>query len=243
MPLSLEEEWTVVASGLIAHADEILERGEWDTILSFLGDSLSVEERETWLEVLADQGLLEDRYAALVDPPAEFVDELLRRCWRVALADGEGSDIEESVHDRIAMRLDADLDRVDALRRKWTSDAEAKAAATLALAAVFVNLDGVLDFHEAVHFDELLGRSPVPIGRRVELAALLNDPPSVDDVVAQLNQLTLGERLEALGELVPLVRASLRKQEEQAAFVNVMTRAGVQGEAAEKLIASASAAS
>ncbi|MCB9755566.1 MAG: hypothetical protein H6713_37020 [Myxococcales bacterium] len=240
MSLSLEEEWTVVASGLIAHADEILERGEWDTVLGFLGDSLEPTERETWLEVLSDQGLLEERYAQLSDPPAAFRNELMRRCWRVALADGEGSDIEESVHDRIALRLELDLERVAELRVKWTREAEAKAAATLALAAVFVNLDGHLDFHEAVHFDELLGRSPVPIGRRVELAALLNDPPSVDDVVAQLNQLTLDERLEALGELVPLVRASLRKQEEQAAFVNVMARAGVQGEAAERLIASAS---
>jgi len=34
MPLSPEQEWTLAACGLVAHADGILEAGEWDRVLA-----------------------------------------------------------------------------------------------------------------------------------------------------------------------------------------------------------------
>ena len=238
MALSLQDEWTIVAGGLVAHADEILVRGVVDIVLRLVGPTLDDEARRRCRTLLEDQDALEQQFAALAPPPREFHEELLHRCWRVALADGTGSDVEEMVHDRIAAHLGVDAEQVSEWRRQWTTLAASHADVTVALAAMFVNLDGRLDFHEAVHFEDLLGRSPVPLGRRIELAALLNDPPSVDDVVERLKELSLDERLAALGELVPLVRESPRPDREREEFLDVSSRVGVSGAAAERLLAS-----
>jgi hypothetical protein len=231
MALTPEQEWTLVGCGLIAHADEILDIGEWDEVLRYVGATLSEADQQVWMEVLSNQEQLEQRFGELTPLPANQAEELLRRCWQMALADGTGSDIEATVHDRIARRLGVDLDHVARMREQWTIQANARAELTVSLAAMFVNLDGHLDFHEAIHFDNLLERLPIPVGRRVELSELLHTPPTFDNLVDRLLALDTGERMRALHSLVPLLRASRRGGRERELFFQLSRRVlGPQGE-------------
>jgi len=231
MALTPEQEWTLVGCGLIAHADEILDIGEWDEVLRYVGATLSEADQQVWMEVLSNQEQLEQRFAELVPLPPNQAEELLRRCWQMALADGTGSDIEATVHDRIARRLSFDLDLVARMREAWTLQAHARAELTVSLAAMFVNLDGHLDFHEAIHFDNLLERLPIPVGRRVELSELLHTPPTFDALVDRLLALDTGERMRALHSLVPLLRASRRGGRERELFFQLSRKVlGPQGE-------------
>jgi hypothetical protein len=231
MALTPEQEWTLVSCGLIAHADEILDIGEWDEVLRYVGATLSEGDQQVWMEVLSNQDQLEHRFSELAPLPAGTEEELLRRCWQMALADGTGSDIEATVHDRIARRLGVDLDQAARWREIWTEQAHARAELTVSLAAMFVNLDGHLDFHEAIHFDNLLERLPIPVGRRVELSELLHTPPTFDSLVDRLLALDAGERVRALHSLVPLLRASRRGGRERELFFQLSRKVlGSQGD-------------
>lgn len=225
MALTSEQEWILVGCGLIAHADEILDIGEWDEVLRYLGTAVSEQDQVVWMEILARQDQLERRFNDLPPLTDEAKKEdVLRRCWQMALADGTGSDVESTVHDRIARRLGVDLDRVAQLREIWTQQALLRAELTVGLAAMFVNLDGHLDFHEAIHFDNLLERLPIPVGRRVELSELLHKPPSFDSLVERLQSLDLAERLKALHSLVPILRASRRGGRERDLYFELSRR-------------------
>lgn len=231
MALTPEQEWTLVGCGLIAHADEILDIGEWDEVLRYVGATLSEADQQIWMEILSNQEQLEQRFAALTPLAHEQGEELLRRCWQMALADGTGSDIEATVHDRIARKLGVELEWVARMREAWTQQAHARAELTVSLAAMFVNLDGHLDFHEAIHFDNLLERLPIPVGRRVELSELLHTPPTFDALVDRLLALDTGERMRALHSLVPLLRASRRGGRERELFFQLSRKVlGPQGE-------------
>lgn len=237
MALTSEQEWILVSCGLIAHADEILDIGEWDEVLRYVGSTLSEHDQLIWMEILSRQEQLERRFAVLpplTDPAQQ--EDVLRRCWQMALADGTGSDVEASVHDQIARRLAVDLDRVARWRESWTEQAHRRAELTVGLAAMFVNLDGHLDFHEAIHFDNLLERLPIPVGRRVELSELLHSPPTLEALIERLLKLDLGERMKALHSLVPILRASRRGGRERDLYFELSRRVlGSQTEAEQLL--------
>ena len=236
MALTPEQEWTLVGCGLVAHADEILDIGEWDEVLRYVGSTLSESDQRIWMEILSHQEQLEQRFADLRPLPLSEAEPLLRRCWQMALADGVGTDVEATVHDRIARKIGIDLDQVARWRETWTRQAHARAELTVSLASMFVNLDGHLDFHEAIHFDNLLERLPIPVGRRVELSELLHSPPTFDALVERLLTLDTGERVRALHSLVPLLRASRRGGRERELFFALSRRVLGAGGEADRLL-------
>src|SRR6186713_1875835 len=135
MPLSPEQEWTLVACGLVAHADGILEIGEWDQVLWMLDDRLPAGEAVGWLDVLADRTALLAKLDALSLPPPFFAETILERAWRMALADGRGSDDEAAVHDDVARRLGIDAREAAQWRAGWLQQAGRRAETIAAFAA------------------------------------------------------------------------------------------------------------
>ncbi len=234
--LSTEDRWTIVCCGLIAHADEVVEMGEWDAVMRMVPGVLTPEQRSEWYAILSDQERLEQVFAELEPIPEGFARELLWRSWQVALADGAGSDVEESQHDRVAARIGVEPDQVLKWRAEWTAEAASYARIAVGLAAVFVNLDGRLDFHEAVHFENLLERMPVSLADRADLSAMLMAPPKLEDIVADLKPLPLAQRRSALHELVALVRASPRAEREREEFLALAAKIDVSIEDAERLL-------
>lgn len=236
MALTPEQEWTLVACGLIAHADEIIEVGEWDQTLRLLDERLDPEDEKRWLDLLADRAALEQRFSSLQPPPPAFNEPLLEQCWRMALADGTGSPVEAEVHDHIAERLGVTPDQAASWREEWTRNGERRAELVLGFAAIMANADGRLDSAEAAQYDTLLERLPISIGRRVELSGKVLDPPALDDVVAGLVELSPRERAAALRDLAPLVNASARGQRERDAFLDLAERIAVPREDAARLL-------
>ena len=84
--LTPEQEWILVACGMIAHADDMLEFGEWDQILRLIDANVDAEQLQPWLDLLADRPALERRFAELEPPLPFFAEELLEHAWRMALA-------------------------------------------------------------------------------------------------------------------------------------------------------------
>jgi uncharacterized tellurite resistance protein B-like protein len=236
MALSPEQEWILVAAGLVAHADDVLEVGEWEHVIRLCDERLSVEETAHWMDLLVDRSRLEAHFAAMSPPAPVFSAEILERSWQMALSDGAGSEVEALVHDRIAERLGVDGDEVAAWRREWTAKASRRAELVVGFAAVLANLDGRMDSAEAVQFESLLEKMPVSIGRRLELQAKLHEPPTLEDLSTSLMALDEPQRREVLRELAPLVHASARGEREREVFLQLADRIALTPAEAERLL-------
>lgn len=235
--LTPEQEWILVACGMIAHADDMLEFGEWDQILRLIDANVDDAQLQPWLDMLGDRPTLERRFAELAPPLPFFAEELLEHAWRMALADGSGSEVEAAVHDRIAEKIGIDLEQAQAWRDRWTAQAAARAELVVGFAAALANLDGRMDSAEASQFDSLLERMPVPVARRLELQMLLYMPPKLDDLGRRLAGLEPDARESVLYEIAPLVLASERGERERQVFFELAELAAVPRDRAASLLA------
>lgn len=234
--LTPEQEWTLVACGLIAHADDELEFGEWDQILRLIDATVDDDQIQPWLDMLGDRPALERRFVELPPPLPIVCEQLLEQAWRMALADGSGSEVEAAVHDRIAEKFGVSAEQAQEWRTRWTAEAAARAELVVAFAAALANLDGRMDSAEAVQFDSLLERMPVSVARRLELSALLYMPPKLADLGARLAALEVEAREAVLYEIAPLVQASHSGERERAVFFELASLAAVPDDRARELL-------
>lgn len=236
MPLSPEQEWVIFGCGIMAHADDILEVGEWDRILRLVDASIPDDEASTLLDVLADRATLEKRFAALDTPPAECHRTVLFQCWRMALADGDGSAIEADTHDLIAKRLGVDEATAANWRDDWTKRASEQAEVVVSFAAVVANLDGRTGVAEAVEFDSLLERMPLSLGKRGDLSTLIYNPPELEALVERLATFSDEDKEAVFFELAPLVSGPSRGDRERAVYLDLADRVAVSRDRAEALL-------
>ncbi len=234
--LTPEQEWTLVACGLIAHADDMLEFGEWEQILRLIDATVDDAGLQPWLDMLGDRRELERRFAELAPPLPFFAEQLLEQAWQMALADGSGSEVEAEVHDRIADKLGVATERAAELRRVWTGKAGERAELVIGFAAALANVDGRMDSAEAAQFDSLLERMPVPVARRVELAALLYMPPNLADLGRRLAVLEEDARVAVLQEIAVLVEASSDGSRERRVFLELAELAAISRDRAERML-------
>jgi tellurite resistance protein len=240
MPLSPEQEWTLAACGLIAHADGILEAGEWDRVLRMLDERIGAEDASTWLELLADHARLHAHLDAMPPPMPFFAEGILEKAWRMALADGEGSSHEAEVHDMLAARMGLPASEAAHLRQAWLLQAQRRSEIVAGFAAILANLDGRLDTSEAIELDALVDRLPVPAARRSALRALRDAPPSIERVVGELMGMDAEERSIALSALVPLLRTyedhGAEDGRERALFLDVAARVAIAPAEARRML-------
>ncbi|RMG99630.1 MAG: hypothetical protein D6705_02625 [Deltaproteobacteria bacterium] len=210
--------WVLIAAGLIAHADERIEVEEWDIVVDLLDDR-ERPDLEAWLEILADPERVSAKFEAL-EPPSdrEAAEAIAYRAWQIALADGEASEIEASVHARITDRLGIAAADAERLRAEWSALAARRGEVAVGLAAHLAHIDGALDPAEAAKFAEILERVPVSVARRLELGERLHAPPSLETLAESAAELPRDERLEILRTVAPMVRASARGDAEMAAL-------------------------
>jgi hypothetical protein len=77
---------------------------------------------------------------------------------------------------------------------------------------------------------------PMPLGRRLQLADCLHDPPAEEAVVAGLASLPMTDRVAALSDLASMVHASARGGREREAFLGLARRLAVPVHEAEGLL-------
>lgn len=236
MPLSPEQEWTLAACGLVAHADGIVRAGEWDRVLWMLDERLGAADASTWVALLAERDRLEAHVRTLAPPMPFFVEGILEKAWRMALADGEGSEHEAAVHDALAAAMGVPADEAARLRQGWLEQAHRRSELVAGFAAILANLDGRLDDSEVAELDALVARLPVPAERRPALAALRDHPPPLDQVVGELLGMDPEERSIALLALVPLVRAGSSGERERAVFLDVAERLAIAPAEAQRML-------
>ncbi len=207
MPLSPEQEWTLLACGLMAHADGILETQEWGQVLWMLDERIEPGDSKTWVARLADVDALRAHAKATPIPPPFLCEDILSKAWRMGLAGGGGSEREVAMHDELATMLGEDAASVLAWRQTWTQDAAARAELIAGFAAIIARADGEVTDAERTSFQSLLNRLPLAAGTQGAMTNLLDEPPEMMMLIGGFAALRPEERRIAMLELVPVVKA------------------------------------
>jgi hypothetical protein len=237
MPLSPEQEWTLVACGLVAHADGIVGDAEWGQVLYLLGERLDDHEAGPWIELLRDRDALHERLASLAPPPPFLSEGILEKAWRLALSDGVGSGREAEVHDEVAARLGVEASEARRMRNAWTDRAARRAEVVAGFAAIVTAFDGQVAADERAQYEALLQRLPLTAQRRAALVGQLEDPPDTDDIVGRLSAIDPEDRHIVVLELAPLVRASASGAQQREMFFDLAERLGITRDDAEHILA------
>jgi uncharacterized tellurite resistance protein B-like protein len=232
MPVSPETEWVLVACGLIAHADGVLDGAEAERLMAMVDDRIPEDDYAEWLSVIGSKAELEARYAALPDPPPEQHRAVLEEAWTMAMVDGERNTEELLVLTRIAERLGVEPMQLEFWREAWTRNEQefADVAATLAVA--------VLGGGQALYEDDLsafldvVERLPTSQTERERLATFASTPPSTDSadtgaLTRTLAGMPRSRRIQAFGLVAPLVRSAVESEQARARFVEIGRTAGL----------------
>lgn len=236
MPLSPEQEWTLVACGLVAHADGILEAEEWEQVLWMVDERIDAEQTSTWVTRLQDAAVLRAHLASLPLPPPLFSEDILAKAWRMALADGRGSDTEVAVYDKLARSLGVDAAVAAAWRDAWTQQATVRSELIAGFAAHIATADGQVSAAERERFDALLGRLPLTAGTQGAMQGLLDEPPEMMMLIGGFVALQPEERRIAMLDLVSLVKADGRDETARAAFIDLAEAIAIERSEAEHML-------
>lgn len=237
MALSLEQEWTLVACGLIAYADGILEDDEWNQILYMIDGSVPAEDAQRWLGLLSEREALIEHMKSLSPPPDPDAGEhILEKSWRMAMADGRASYAEAVMHDYVAEELGVPVAQTEAWRLGWTARAGERAEMIAGFAALIAHADGHIASEEHQSYNELLERLPfTDDDDRKKHLERFSEPPDREALLQALTDLDEEDRHLALRALVPLVKAG-GGEVERALFFELSTLAELDAKAALQLL-------
>lgn len=144
MGLSLTTQWTLVASGLMAHADEVMSGEECEHLMTLVDEEVDGDDYAQWLAIVSDPEQLQGLLQELTLPPAETHRQILEGAWLMAVVDGERAQSEHDALERIATRLGVDTKQLDAWRDAWNEAQHGNAGlAAAALAHVLGGGDAV----------------------------------------------------------------------------------------------------
>lgn len=237
MALSLTSQWTLVACGVMAHADGVLDGQECDRLLAMVEDEADGEEYSEWLAALGDAKQLEQMLEELPSPPAEDHREILENAWTLAIVDGERTDPEVAALERIAARLGVESMQLDFWREAWT-EAQTTFARNVAEALlVILGGDGAVDEEDRKLVAELVWRLPTSTEHREALASTVADVRDADAVARELAALPRRRRQWLLRLLAPTVRASTHPEHAGGRFVALAEAAGLARDRALALLA------
>src|SRR5690554_3936198 len=228
MAVSLETEWLLVACGLIAHADDVLDGNEVERLMTIVDDRIPEDDYAEWLGIIGDKAQLEARYAALPDPPADQHRALLEEAWTMAMVDGS-RDIEELlVLTRIAERLGVEPVQLEFWREAWTQNEQEFATCVAELAALSLGGGEPLFEDDLSPFLDLIERLPTSSEERERLRDVATTPRSDVAVLTRtLAGMPRSRRILAFGLVAPLVSDSVQPEPARERFADVGRTAGL----------------
>lgn len=231
MSVTPETEWILVACGLIAHADGVLDGNEVERLMSMVDDRIPEEDYAQWLGIIGDKAQLEARYADLADPPASQHRPILEEAWAMAMVDGERNAVELVVLARIAERFGVEPMQLEFWRAAWTSAEQEFSNRVAELAALSLGGGEAVfeDDHSA--FLDLMERLPTSHDERQRLGTLGTVPPTpaldVDALARALAAMPRSRRVQAFTLVAPLVRFSVDRDNAAGRFETIGRAAGL----------------
>lgn len=186
MALSLESQWTIVACGVMAHADGVLDGQECDLLLALVEGEADANEYGAWLSTISDRARLEEMLEELDAPPEATHREILETAWTIAVADGERTDSEKEALGRIATHLGVEGVQLEFWRDAWTEGQHALAELVTDAACVVLAGEAALDSEARTVIRELGLTVPTTDAHREDLLGATAIPKNAQDVGRRL---------------------------------------------------------
>ncbi len=215
MTLSLESQWTVVACGVMAHADGVLDGQECDQLLALVEDEADAEDYSAWLSTISDAARLQEMLAQLPPPPETAHREILETAWTLAVADGERTAAEHDALERIAARLGVASVQLEFWRDAWTQGQHDLAELVADAACVVLAGSAPLSEDDRTRVAALLRDVPTTDVHREELAAGTVVPKDDQDVGRRLRAIPKRRRQWLVKTLAPLTARANRREDAQ----------------------------
>lgn len=236
MALSLETQWTVVACGVMAHADGVLDGEECDLLLAIVEGEADAEEYSAWLSIISDRERLEEMLTQLPAPESTAHREILETAWTIAVADGERTAPEEDALGRIAQQLGVESVQLDFWRDAWTDGQHQTAELLTDAACVVLAGSAPLDADARATIREFTRAVPTTADHREELVAGTAIPKDAADVGRRLRAIPRRKRQWAIKTLAGLPSQSSRREDAQHRLVKLGADAGLSAAVLDSLL-------
>jgi tellurite resistance protein len=228
MAVSLETQWILVACGLIAHADGVLDGNEAERLMAMLDDRIPEDDYSDWLSAIGDRAELEARYAGLANPPPEQHRAILEEAYIMAMVDGERNTEELVVLTRIAERFGVEPVQLEFWRAAWTHNEQEFTHAVATLAAMVLGGGQPLFEEDLSPFLNLVQHLPTSQDQRERLAGFATTPPTdAAELGRVLAGMPRGRRVQAFGLVAPLLSSSVEFDQARGRFVEIGQAAGL----------------
>lgn len=236
MALSLESQWTVVACGVMAHADGVLDGEECDLLLAMVEGEADAEEYSAWLSTISDRERLEEMLGQLPAPPEATHREILETAWTVAVADGERTAPEEDALGRIAAQLGVESVQLEFWREAWTEGQHTTAELLTDAACVVLAGNAPLDADARAIVQAFTRTVPTTEDHREELLAATAIPKDAADVARRMRGIPKRKRKWAIKALASLPSQTPRREDAQRRLVDLGAEAGLSAAVVDSLL-------
>jgi tellurite resistance protein len=234
MPLSLQTQWTLVASGLIAHSDEVMAGEECELLMALLDERADPDEYTEWFELVSDPDALFSKLEQLEELPEEHHRDVLEEAWLMAAADGKRVPEEADMLGRIARKLGVESVQLDFWREAWTSSQDATAEAGTRVAVHVVAGEETPTKEQRELAQQAWEMLPVIDDRRSDLQKLLPQAQSGEEVHRQLQGLGRPQRKAVLLAVASIVGRA--DDGARARFEDVARGAGLDDDLVQTLL-------
>lgn len=238
MALSLESQWTVVACGVMAHADGVLDGEECDLLLAMVEGEADAEEYSAWLSTISDRARLEEMLSELPAPPESAHRDILETAWTIAVADGERTDAEQEALGRIATHVGVEDVQLEFWREAWTEGQHAFAELVTDAACVVLAGEAPLDAGARTVIRELSHTVPTTDAHREELVGATAIPKSAEDIERRLRGVPKRRRQWIIKMLAGVPGKTPRREDAQRRLMGLGAGAGLSAEILKSLLGS-----
>lgn len=238
MALSLESQWTVVACGVMAHADGVLDGEECDLLLAMVEGEADADEYSAWLSTISDRARLEEMLSQLEAPPQATHREILETAWTVAVADGERTDAEQEALSRIATHLGVEGVQLEFWREAWTEGQHALAELVTDAACVVLAGEAPLDAGARTVIRQLGRTVPTTDAHREELVGATAIPKNAEDIGRRLRGIPKRRRQWLIKTLAGVPAQTPRREDAQRRLRGLGESAGLSDEVLRSLLGS-----
>ena len=226
----------MVACGVMAHADGVLDGEECDLLLAMVEGEADADEYGAWLSTISDRARLEEMLTMLPTPPEAAHREILETAWTVAVADGERTAPEEEALARIAARLGIESVQLEFWREAWTEGQHTTAELLTDAACVVLGGNAPLDAANRAIVRSFTRTVPTTADHREVLLAGTAIPKQLADVGRRLRAVPKRKRKWAIKALASLPSQAPRREDAQRRLVELGAEAGLSAAVVDSLL-------